>query len=536
MADKYASLLNKYNRLFAQAQDLHQQLNDKTEHARRQNAAFSKTTAIAKTLCKDILAKDPQEMVLGRAYSWDEVDIDTLLMKSLQSFRDYNAARTELLRRLKDESEERRIANDAHISQIETLKFENRQLQQNRQSASHDGDEGDYGFSEEDDENIEASSRQPDEKAEEAIGSASYDIQEAHKSGAIDLIIEEDGDLTERDMSDIEEAMEMAKSVSIQAGDIPIAPSKKKRQHKADKKQKDMEAYVVDLAEIKSQITSYMWPIVEAIGGHGISKYVAIETKTFELWEGSEWQVEHEKAKRGKLTNSRIRMAVQYLAKLGVIEDEKISDPLQSHFLVYHLTPMGTQIYNDKYEKRPVLSEWDKLVADHDNAEHGYGIISIAEMFESSGFFTSVTSTKKDNRIKIEENLVYEPDIITVGSKFTSYFEYERGYHNQTNFNIKLNKMSKVTNVINILVPTKQTLLTIQGQVEKWIESRGGNKALYSKKVRISTVRSLVGKDPHRHDNWQIVYDMKSDKPTINTSTGDLGNVSRPAEKEKVAQ
>ena len=315
-------------------------------------------------------------------------------------------------------------------------------------------------------------------------------------------ITEDDDELMAKDIADIEESIKISK-------------------HKAEN-QKYPKTHRMNLADIKSQLTDHMHLAFEIIGEHGLSRLTEIEDAAFDLWESSGRQKEHENENRGKLTVSRIRMSIKALENLKIVEIAQIIDPLQNRVTACRLTLMGTQIYIDIYDKNPALSEWDVLEAEHESAEQGYGIKCIADMFKVSGFFKSVSNVRREDSIRIGKNVFYEPSIVTVGSRFTSYFEYERGYRKQAYISAKLNKMSKATNVINILVPNLTVLKIIQNQVEKWIKSRGGFKALYPKKVRIATVKSLAGKDPHEHKSWSVVYDMRSGKPVMNVLTNNL--------------
>jgi hypothetical protein len=133
-------------------------------------------------------------------------------------------------------------------------------------------------------------------------------------------------------------------------------------------------------------------------------------------------------------------------------------------------------------------------------------------MFKEDGMFDSVTYSRVENKMKLDGNIIYEPDIITKKGKITSYYEYEFGNHKQADFNAKLNKMCKVTNIINLIVPNKTVFKHIQMQVEQWIQSRGGPVGLGPVKIRIATARSLQGVDTYNHDNWQSVYDKRMEK------------------------
>ena len=100
-------LLNKYNTLLAQTQDLKEQLDKSKEN----NAEIlQKDKVIEKNLrdlCADILAKDPKEMKLGQEYSWDKIDLLSLIQKSRNVFKKYNEDKKNFLEQLADTCEDR---------------------------------------------------------------------------------------------------------------------------------------------------------------------------------------------------------------------------------------------------------------------------------------------------------------------------------------------------------------------------------------------------------------------------------------------
>jgi hypothetical protein len=136
-------------------------------------------------------------------------------------------------------------------------------------------------------------------------------------------------------------------------------------------------------------------------------------------------------------------------------------------------------------------------------------------MFEASGFFKSVSCSPSKNRVQLDNGISYIPDIVTQG-KFKSFYEYERGYHNQTNFNAKLNKMCKVTNFVNIVTSNKENMDLVIQKVEKWVDSKGGVEAIAGKTVRVATALFLKDKNPEAHNNWNWVWNMRNEEPTIN--------------------
>ena len=80
----FYTLLNKYNTLLAQTQDLKEQLDKSKEN----NAEILQKDKVVeknlRDLCADILAKDPNEMKLGQEYSWDTMKIKRIFWNNWQ--------------------------------------------------------------------------------------------------------------------------------------------------------------------------------------------------------------------------------------------------------------------------------------------------------------------------------------------------------------------------------------------------------------------------------------------------------------------
>jgi|GEM_PF-1199048 len=512
MSDKeYSILLNKYNRLSASYADISQQLSDKVGQLRELERMTRITIGHARSLCKEILAKDPNEMVLGKSYSWDSLEIDTLVEKSIQTFRAYNNDRTNLMRRLYLQNEDSHLKIESLKSQIESIQAYNasrvsdKPAPQTPHEELHASDPPESDVPPWDNE---------DDRSTKVIEKAPYKMKQALEAGTIEAIVEDDSDVGSKDILDMEEAIGLADALSAQMKDIPVHPAKEKIQIKQEHEKKRSEAYMVNLAETKAQMTEVEWVLMDAIGAHGLSQYLQIEAKAQDLWLKSN-ELDSE-----RLTNFRIRMGLQKLINLQAVRHENVFTPYVSKLAVYSLAPLGAHVFKSERGEEPVLSERDKIIAEHDNIEHGYSIMAVREMFEEGGYFKSVSCTARENRIPLEGGIAYIPDIVAVSGKFKNYFEYERGTHTQPNFNAKLNKACKVTRYINIIVPNKQTLARVAKQVESWISSRGGHKALTGKKVRIATAQFLKGKDPQHNSSWNIYFDMQSDSPTINTLEG----------------
>jgi hypothetical protein len=529
ISSDYSTLLNKYNRLAASHKDLQQQLREKTGELRNLEHAAEIVHEQVRKLCEEILAKDRREMVLGRSYTWKSLSVDELVAKATESYRVYNAARADLMTRIMDELEQERINRESLQSQLESLIVHEKikggtgtEEFEDEDEVQEDGEAAEIMKPQKENivaakTEIAAAPKSPANKEQpKAIGNAPYKIQQAAKSGAIEAIIEDDDDVSDGDLADIEEAARLSDALTSRMNSIPITPAKKIIKQKQERDKQKSEAFVVDLAERRKKMTDLAWIILETVGAHGLSRYAEIDAMTLELYDKSGLREQYEKqGKMAKMTSARVRTTLQSMENIGVLQRESIATPFVSHLLLYSLAPMGTSLFRDRFGKDPVLSERDKIVAEHDNVEHGFGIVTVSEMFRESGFFSEVVSSPTKNTIKLEGNARYIPDIITQG-KHKGYYEYERGMHNQSNFEIKINKMTRVTNYINIVTNSRKNVTMISKQVEKWIESRGGYRTLTGKRVRIATAISLKEKNPELDASWDMVYDMKSDKPIVN--------------------
>ena len=116
----------------------------------------------------------------------------------------------------------------------------------------------------------------------------------------------------------------------------------------------------------------------------------------------------------------------------------------------------------------------------------------------------------------VKGGLQYVADIIAipVAGKYTEYFEYERGFTKQPDFNAKCNKMAQVMRFLNFIAPNKETIIKrIRPQVDDWIATRG-QESLRTLKIRLTTPQEL--RSPTGDNAWLVVYDLnKGTEPVI---------------------
>lgn len=167
---------------------------------------------------------------------------------------------------------------------------------------------------------------------------------------------------------------------------------------------------------------------------------------------------------------------------------------------------MGQRLYKERFGEMPVISEIEKIIAEHDNLIHGYGIKFIADLLREKGEFSEVNDMNRKRPIEIGSGKSYIPDLVCIDENgHTDYIEYECVNHTQTAFNAKCNKMSKITNVLNFVVPNADSIAKIRNEISKWIENRGA-RSLSHITVRVTGACQL--KDAEFNDNrtWKLVF------------------------------
>lgn len=531
----------KYNRLVARFRDLQQQTNEKQEEWEKIQREAQINETLARELCELILAKDPSEMRLGAEYSWSRLPTREIIEKSKQTFSAYNESRTALLKSVQRQSEDRRLMVESLTDQLEQKTHENERL---RSMKAESGDENRVS-------EPEAKAPVPDK----AMKRAPLSVQQAAESGDVDVLMYEDEDvmptsasgnrpdISEEDIArgmdkpgrpgkkrpvatnmkvweerkdlsakDLEQQADMSglsvlTSLERSAGTINRSPVKEafsERQKAAAEKQ----FVAINVSEIAEKLNEKQWKIIEVMGSTGLCEASdIIDAAMGAFGDAGETQQ----------TNSGMRYALMALGNQGCILSQNVNNPQKSRFFVYSLSDIGKSLYISKFNKQPVTSEIDLLIADHDNLEHAFGIKELKRVLETSGAYTDVSMNRSANTVILKDGTKYIPDITAQAksrsgkSSYQAYFEYERATHHQADFSIKLNKAVKVTRYINIVCPNTDISEKLKGKVSEWIESRGGGKNLRGIKVRITSIRKLTGQRNINDDsNWLYVYNLGS--------------------------
>lgn len=485
------TLQNKYNRSEARRKDLEEQLRSKTEQWKAAESEFKTAEFHTRRLCTEILARDTSEMVLGEAYSWDNISTTDMAIKALTSMRRYNEARTDLLRKLLDVSEDRRLQVEGLTEQVQMLRNMSSMMKE--------------GPTEEPARESEPERPPAAPTASAPTGEPLAPIETKSAPPKVELIIEEDQDVQEVDLNDVREIVALTSGLQGASREIPVHPAKKILRERQKAAQEQSMAHMVDLTEYRSQMTDLMWVVMEIVGKEGVSEFTLIETRIGER-------------QPDQVTKAKVRMTIQTLHSMGVLAQEQVSDPLRSKYYAYRLTEIGHRLYKDHFGAAPVLSELDVIIAQHDNANHGYGIRALAELLTESGRFASVSYDSRKNTIKLDRGGTYIPDIVAKAGGETYFYEYECGNHTQSDFDAKCNKMCRMTSCLDFVVPNREVLQKrLVPQVKAWIKNKGGRKALTGKTVRITTATALKDANPLENASWQVIFDMTSDDPIWNT-------------------
>ena len=492
----HETLTAMYNRLVAAHKSLQEQIKEKESCWAAQERQYIHTISAARTLCEMIVAKVPNSDFLGKSFSWSSLSADDLITRAKKTFVEYNAERTDEIRRLEELIRTLQSSNENLQTQLEYAlnstphPKENKSLPNEISEKVRDEQMATPGI-------VEQPKTLPDR--------TSKDIRDAMKKGTVDVhMIEEDADVSPMDELQQSEMAEMGAMLQIDAGRPPIQTSKK------SKNTKDAaiiatvnNSVMTDVSKIEESITDRRWEIIKAIGDTGLyfSKDI-FET----VLKKSQDEVP-------KSESTKISVDLHNLNMCGVIKKEAIQNPIVPKMSVYYLTSIGAILYERHYGKKPSESQLKQIANDHDNLEHGLGILTLAELFEKSPIFTHISTDRKQNSITLRTGDVFVPDIVAKTARYTAYFEYERGTHNTTNIRIKLNKMAIATNFLNIITPDIKACEILHKKVLSWIESRGGLGFLPKHTVRITPVNKIKnviknGGDINAADTWTYSYDL----------------------------
>lgn len=475
----YDTLLNEYNRVVANLKDITEQFEEKKNQWSKKEVYYNNLKDHVRELCEMILAKDRKENILGTNYSWYSMDAVELCSKAYISYINYNKERTNVMRKVIDISEQRRIQVESLQEQILIL-----------QSHSNVG---------------ELTEEQLDElRAVEIKNESSLPMDVAPNGIKIVKEEENDEDFTDGEANNIKTVVDLDASVKL-TNNKEYIPSGKNKQKKKELKKQAIGNYMEDLSDILSKLTKESKTMLEFLGDTGKSEMTIIQSLLL--------------AKYSDVftNNSRITTTTKLLCSMGLLSTEKVQIPTAPNMSVLNVTEKGSRVYNYLFNKTCAISEKDKIIAMHDNAEHGYAILSLVRMLSTTEKYTNISMDERNKGVPVKgpngiKNM-YIPDVKVYMGKTVSYFEYERGTHTEKDFCAKLDKMKQVTRTLNIITQNNNATNKYKAWIDKYLEKKQDCE-IENLIIRLATLKSVKEKGTAmiNNEDYQIVYVLNNGK------------------------
>ena len=256
--------------------------------------------------------------------------------------------------------------------------------------------------------------------------------------------------------------------------------------------------FVQNLDKIREKMKEIHWDILKCIVESGVSEMSAAKAVVIETLAKKDEPVSPDTANR----------YIKHLVTLMIFKQEKINTGIR-WFTVLNLTETGRRLYIDKFLNNPIENEYQRIVREHGNAEHGYTIKDVAQILEDTGKYRSVSMSRRGNAITLPNNRMCIPDIVCCLSNSIEYYEVECGNHHQSDFNDKCNKLKSITQNLYFVTQNKDIAENrLKPQIEKWIASCGKEQLKLSGiTVYLTTISDLS------MQKWSYVFNMKDDKP-----------------------
>lgn len=509
--NEYSILFSKYNIAVAKAKDLQEQLDTKMEQWKKRDAEFDISERLIRELCESILAKDQKNMDLGKTKSWSSMPLNELINKAKMAFTSYNSERTDFLRKLMDLAEDRG-------NQIEDLKEEILYYKTRINSGEELNSEEIKKAAEAEKKKKAANTSAMSPKAQQAQKSGKVRFEEAEQvkedlvnGKAVAVYEEEDEDPIEGEKTESLHNKNIKDNYTAKMTPKSIRPihTPKGIKDKRDKKNEIENAYDNDkLKDIEAKLDEKCWLILKILGTTGKSKCKELAACVMDAQNNS-----------SKPYSERSIMAsIVDMANIGILEKKNIGTPLVPRMALCNFTATGARIYKRKFGNQPILTEWDKVIAEHTTLEHGYGILQIADQIIETDIFEEVSAWNRSNPVIIKQNdnetgIKFVPDIVCRDkNNAIIYIEYELNHYNQREFNIKCNKILMATDRLNFVVPNTDVAADMVEKVIKFVQSKGNSNVLRHQMIRITTSSTIKGVDIRKDSNWMYTY-----KPIIDT-------------------
>lgn len=256
--------------------------------------------------------------------------------------------------------------------------------------------------------------------------------------------------------------------------------------------------YVQDLDNITSQMKEVHWEALRLIVESGVSELSVARKLLIEKLTDENEPVSTDKSFR----------ILKQLVTLMLFSQIKVSTGMR-WFMVLNLTDVGTRLYVERYRKPPAETEYQRIVREHENAEHGYIIKDVCQILRDTGRYRSVSMSRRGNTIQLPEGRSCIPDIVCCLPNGIEYYEVECGNHHQSDFSEKCNKLKGITQNLFFVTPNRETTeKKLKPQIEQWIKECGRSLlAMSGITVYLTSISELAAQ------RWTYVFDMKKESP-----------------------
>ena len=261
--------------------------------------------------------------------------------------------------------------------------------------------------------------------------------------------------------------------------------------------------YVQNFNSITEQMKDIHWEVFKLLVESGVSELSRAKMMITEKLRDNDEVIGPEKAAR----------LIRQLTTLLLFGQLKINTGMR-WFSVLNLTDTGRGLYIDRYHKEPAETEYQRLVREHENAEHGYIIKDVCQILKDTGKYRSVSMSRKGNHIKLPDNRSCIPDIVCCMKNEMEYYEVECGNHHQSDFNDKCDKLKSITSNLFFVAPNRETVeKKLKPQIEAWIRTHGIQLLQISGVVvYLTSISDLAA------GRWTYVYNMQDEKPIFTSS------------------
>ena len=266
----------------------------------------------------------------------------------------------------------------------------------------------------------------------------------------------------------------------------------------------------VDIQKTTEKLNEIKKDILYAIGHEGLS-----ETNLIKEWMEKEKNVNA--TKTTKVLSDLIKEPEDGTDAMPLLQREKASTPIVPNRYMFKLNQLGKRIYKQVYKKAPVKCESEKLMQ-HASLQHGMCIRDTANLLANNSRFHNVKYFDEDNTFDVGGTEKYVPDITAENDKGElTFWEVELAHHNDADFFNKLEKATKVTDVLYIIAKDSAAQKILKRQVGRYISKKiskrdpkklgmGKQKTIY---FYIFTMKELENKKIFQEDKEKSSNIMK---------------------------